>query len=83
MMISLTDLLLVLNTAILVGGSIIFFKRNYVVMTSEEFNNVAEAIEEYNQMIESSEELEGGTGVSVGFGADYLEDDNEEETEEE
>lgn len=81
MMISLTDLLLVLNTAILIGGSIIFFKRNYVIMDTEQFNQVAEALEEYNQMVESSQELEGGEGVQVGFGADYLEDDNEDEDE--
>ena len=79
MMISLTNLLLSLNTLILVVGAVVYFKKNYVVMTSEEFNNVAEAIEEYNQMIESSQELAGGEGVQVGFGADYLEDDEEEE----
>lgn len=79
MMISLTNLLLSLNTLILIVGAVVYFKKNYVVMTSEEFNNVAEAIEEYNQMIESSQELAGGEGVQVGFGADYLEDDEEEE----
>lgn len=79
MMISLTNLLLSLNTLILIVGAVVYFKKNYVVMTSEEFNNVAEAIEEYNQMVESSQELAGGEGVQVGFGADYLEDDEEEE----
>lgn len=79
MMISLTNLLLSLNTLILIVGAVVYFKKNYVVMTSEEFNNVAEAIEEYNQMVESSQELAGGKGVQVGFGADYLEDDEEEE----
>ena len=81
MMISLTDLLLVLNTTILIIGAIVYFKKNYVIMDTEQYNQVADALEEYNQIIESSQELEGGEGVQVGFGADYLEDDNDEEEE--
>lgn len=81
MMISLTDLLLVLNTTILIVGAVCYFKKNYVIMDTEQFNQVSDALEEYNKIVESSQELEGGEGVQVGFGADYLEDDNEEEEE--
>jgi len=81
MMISLTDLLLTVNTAILTVGAIIFFKKNYVVVDAETWSAAAECIEEYNSMVEQSQELAGGEGVQVGFGADYLEDDSEEEEE--
>ena len=70
MMISLADLLLVLNTTILIVGAVVYFKKNYVIMDTEQYNQVSDALEEYNKMVESSQELEGGTGVQVGFGAD-------------
>lgn len=47
----------------------------------DEFQSISEFIEEHSAEEEASRELAGGTGCSVGFGADYLEDDDEEEEE--
>lgn len=84
-MISLTDLLLAINTIILVGGAIFFFKKNYVVLDTETYSAVEECINEYNQMIEernaeeeASQELAGGYG---GYFRDCI-DEYEEESEE-
>lgn len=48
-------------------------------MTSEEYQTIAQFVEEHSEEAEASKELAGGTGIEVGFGADYLEDDTEEE----
>ena len=47
-------------------------------MSSDEFNTISQFIEEHSEEEEASRELAGGTGCSVGFGADYLEDNEEE-----
>lgn len=85
-MISLTNLLLTINTIILVGGAIFYFKKNYVVLDMDQFNTISECIEEYNAMVEqaekeeeASQELAGGYG---GFFTDCLPDDYEEEEDE-
>lgn len=82
-MISLTDLLLAINTIILVGGAIFFFKKNYVVLDTETYSAIEECINEYNQMIEDknaeeedSQELAGGYG---GYFRDCLPTEDEEE----
>lgn len=79
MQIDLTTLLTGINTLILVGGCLFYFKKNYVIMDVETYNQIAEALDEVAAQQEASQELEGGTGIQVGFGADYLEDDEEEE----
>lgn len=79
MMINLTDLLLAINTTILIGGVIFYFKKNYVIMDVETYNQIAEALDEVAAQQEANQELEGGTGVQVGFGADYLEENDEED----
>ena len=69
----------VLNSIILCGIVVHYFRSNYVILDIETYNTLAET---YNQAIEDEEshqELAGGCGVSVGFGADYLEDDEEED----
>ncbi len=78
-MISISTLLTLINTILLVIFGVIYFKKNYVIMSSDEFNTISQFIEEHSEEEEASRELAGGTGCSVGFGADYLEDDNEEE----
>ena len=78
-MISISTLLTLINTIILVIFGVIYFKKNYVILSSDEFNTISQFIEEHSEEEEASRELAGGTGCSVGFGADYLEDDNEEE----
>ena len=78
-MISISTLLTLINTIILVIFGVIYFKKNYVILSMDEFQSISEFIEEHSAEEEASRELAGGTGWSVGFGADYLEDDNEEE----
>lgn len=77
-MISISTLLTLINTILLVIFGVIYFKKNYVIMSSDEFNTISQFIEEHSEEEEASRELAGGTGCSVGFGADYLEDDKEE-----
>lgn len=85
MMISLTNLLLTINTIILIGGAIFYFKKNYVVIDTETYGAIEECINEYNVMIDekekeeiASQELAGGYG---GYFRDCL-DEYEEEGEE-
>ena len=77
-MISISTLLTLINTILLVIFGVIYFKKNYVIMSSDEFNTISQFIEEHSEEEEASRELAGGTGCSIGFGADYLEDDEEE-----
>ncbi len=78
-MISITTLLAGINTILLVIFGCLYVKKNYVIMTSEEYNTIAQFVEEHSEEAEASQELVGGTGIKVGFGAGYLEDDTEEE----
>lgn len=77
-MISISTLLTLINTILLVIFGIIYFRKNYIIMSSDEFNTISQFIEEHSAEDEASRELAGGTGCSVGFGADYLEDEEEE-----
>lgn len=86
MMISLTNLLLAINTIILVGGAIFYFKKNYVVLDTEQFNAISECIEEYNAMVEQAEKEEEASqerAGGYGFFQEYLNDDYEEEEDDE
>lgn len=85
-MISLTNLLLTINTIILIGGVIFYFKKNYVVIDTETYGAIEECINEYNTMIDekekeeiASQELAGGYG---GFFTDCLPTEDEEEEDE-
>lgn len=78
-MISIATLLAGINTILLVIFGCLYVKKNYVIMTSEEYNTIAQFVEEHSEEAEASQELAGGTGIEVGFGADYLEDEPEEE----
>lgn len=77
-MISITTLLITIDTILLVIFGVLYFKKNYVIMSTEDYNTIAGAVEEYSKQIETNQELAGGTGIEVGFGADYLEDDEDE-----
>lgn len=78
-MISITTLLAGINTLLLVIFGCLYVKKNYVIMTSEEYNTIAQFIEEHSEEAEATQERAGGCGVEVGFGADYLEDEEEGE----
>ena len=69
-MISVTTLLCTINTIILVIFGCLYLKKNYVVMTSEEYQTIAQFIEEHSEEAEATEEKAGGVGFMV---------DNEEE----
>nr|DAQ08463.1 MAG TPA: hypothetical protein [Caudoviricetes sp.] len=77
-MISIATLLAGINTILLVIFGCLYVKKNYVIMTSEEYNTIAQFVEEHSEEAEASQELAGGTGIEVGFGADYLEDEEDE-----
>lgn len=79
MTIEVNTLLLLINTIIIVGTAILYFKKNYVVLSMDDFQSISQFIEEHSGEEEASRELAGGTGCSVGFGADYLEDDDNDE----
>ena len=79
MTIEVNTLLLLINTIVIIGAAILYFKKNYVILPMEDFNAISQFVEEHSAEEEASRELAGGTGCSVGFGADYLEDDEEEE----
>lgn len=81
-MISISTLLTLINTIILVIFGVIYFKKNYVIMNMDDFQTISQFIDEHSAEEEASRELAGGTGCSVGFGADYLEDDDENSEEE-
>ena len=78
-MISITTLLAGINTILLVIFGCLYVKKNYVIMTSEEYNTIAQFVEEHSEEAEATQERAGGCGVVVGFGADYLEDEEEGE----
>lgn len=80
--INLIELLTAINTIILVGACIFYFRKNYVIIEKETWDSAVEVCEEYSKEHQETEELAGGTGISMGFGADYLEDDEQEEEEE-
>lgn len=77
-MISLTTLLTLINTIILVVVMVLYLKKNYVIMSSEDYDTIATFVEEHSKEDEANQELAGGTGIEVGFGADYLEDEEDE-----
>lgn len=67
------------NFTILIGMIIYYFNKNYEILPKEVYNTLADLYEKHKEEEESKQELAGGTGVEVGFGADYLYDDDEEE----
>lgn len=76
-MISIGTLLAGINTIILIIFGCLYIKKNYVIMTTEEYQVISQFVEEHSAEDEASQERAGGCGVEVGFGADYLEDEEE------
>ena len=76
-MISVTTLLTTINTLLLTIFGVIYLKKNYVVMTTEEYQTITKFVEEHLEEDLASQERAGGTGIEVGFGADYLEEEEE------
>lgn len=81
-------LLLILTLFNTIGLAVILtvkFNETFKIVHLDLYNTLLEYWSEYHDDDgnELSRELAGGTGVAVGFGADYLEDDEEEPEEEE
>lgn len=64
-MISITTLLCIINTIILVIFGCLYLKKNYVVMTSEEYQTIAQFVKEHSEEAEATEEKAGGVGFQI------------------
>ena len=80
MMISLTDLLMTINSVFIIGLCVHYFKSNYKILDIETYNQVADICEEYTAMVEENQQLDDG---GEGFFRECLEEDPEEEEYEE
>jgi hypothetical protein len=64
-MISITTLLCTINTIILVIFGCLYLKKNYVVMTSEEYQTIVQFVEEHSEEAEATKEKAGGVGFQI------------------
>ncbi|MCM1324203.1 MAG: hypothetical protein NC218_08570 [Acetobacter sp.] len=69
----------IFNTFMILLAGVIYFNKNYETLPKDVYNALVEVYEKAQQEEQASQELAGGCGVAVGFGADYLEDDTEED----
>lgn len=78
-MISIILTLTILNTLMIIGVSLFYFKNNFTIVDLETYNELARAYNEKVQEEESTQELAGGYG---GFFTEQLDSAEEEEEEE-
>lgn len=76
-MVNIVDLLCSINTIILVGICIVYFKKNYVVMDVDSYNTIVDYVEQTKKKEDEVPELEGGTG----FFREYIDDEDDEDEE--
>lgn len=69
------DLLCGINTIILIGMCIVYFKKNYVIMDMDSYNTIVDYVEQTKNKDNEVPELEGGTG----FFREYIDNDEDEE----
>ena len=74
-MINVMDLLVVLNSVILLGVCVVYFRKNYVIMDMDSYNTIVDYIEQTKNKEDEVPELEGGTG----FFKEYIDDEDDEE----
>ena len=74
-MVNIFDLLCGINTIILIGICIIYFKKNYVVMDVDSYNTIVDCVEQTKNKEDEVPELEGGTG----FFREYVDDEDDDE----
>lgn len=79
MQVDVTLLLSAINTVMLVGAGIYYFKKNYYIIDAQSMEILSEAYEQVQAQEEASQELSGGEG----FFKECLEDTSEDDTEEE
>lgn len=77
-MISLTDLLMTINSVFIIGLCVHYFRNNYKIMDMETYNQVCDICEEYTAMVQEKEDLGECEG---GFFREFLEDESEEDDE--
>lgn len=76
-MVNIFDLLCGVNTIILIGICIAYFKKNYVVMDMDSYNTIIDYVEQTKKKEDEVPELEGGTG----FFREYIDDEDDEDKE--
>lgn len=76
-MINVMDLLVVLNSIILLGVCVVYFKKNYVIMDIDSYNTIVDYVEQTKNKDDEVPELEGGTG----FFREYIENEDDEDKE--
>lgn len=76
-MINVMDLLVVLNSIILLGVCVVYFKKNYVIMDMDSYNTIVDYVEQTKNKEDEVPELEGGTG----FFREYIDDEDDEDKE--
>lgn len=74
-MINVMDLLVVLNSVILLGVCVVYFRKNYVIMDMDSYNTIVDYVEQTKNKEDEVPELEGGTG----FFKEYIDDEDDEE----
>ena len=78
----MTEIILIftlLNTLMIVSGGLFYFKRNFIILDIETYNELAEVYNEAVEEAQASEEKPGG----CGFFQEYLEDEPVEEEDKE
>lgn len=73
-----TFIISIVNLFGLVIAGIIYFNKNYEILPKDVYQVLADTYEKASKEEQASQELAGGCGIAVGFGADYLEDEEEE-----
>lgn len=76
-MINVMDLLVVLNSIILLGVCVVYFRKNYVIMDMDSYNTIVDYVEQTKNKEDEVPELEGGTG----FFREYIDDEDDEDEE--
>ena len=76
-MLNIFDLLCGINTIILIGICIVYFKKNYVIMDVDSYNTIVDYVEQTKNKEDETPELEGG----IGFFKEYVDDEDDEDEE--
>ena len=79
MQVDVTLLLSVINTVMLVGAGIYYFKKNYYIIDAQSMEILSEAYEQVQAQEESSQEISGGEGFFKECLENTCGDDIEEE----
>ena len=76
-MVNIFDLLCGVNTIILLGICVVYFKKNYVIMDMDSYNTIVDYVEQTKNKEDEVPELEGGTG----FFKEYIDNEDDEDEE--